>query len=70
MKTDTMLLVGALAVAAGLVLLPRRAGAASAPSVATPRVGGTAGSLWNDTTTAQYREQLARETAGAGWYGP
>lgn len=70
MKTDTLLIVGALAVAAGLVLLPRRAaGAAASPrDLAAPRVGGTAGSLWTDADSVRYREQLAREAGD--WMGP
>lgn len=69
--TDTALIVGALAVAAGLVLLPRRAAGAmaSASGPGLPRVGGTAGSLWTAGDSARYREQLARET-GSDWMGP
>lgn len=69
--SDTTIIVGALAVAAGLVLLPRRAAGAVASSggVGLPRVGGTAGSLWTAGDSARYREQLARET-GSDWTGP
>lgn len=72
MKTaETVLVVSALAAAAALVFMPRRAAAASpARNVAAPSVGGRAGDLWTDQATAQYREQLARETAGEEWYGP
>lgn len=70
MKTDTMLTVGALAIAAGLVLMPRRARGAVTlpPGGAQPRVGGAAGTVWDDAATARYREQLAREAGD--WTGP
>ena len=74
MKTGEMLTVTALAIAAGLVLIPRRAGAASASTgprnVAAPRVGaGDGATVWSDARTAQYREQLAR-SVGNDWTGP
>ena len=74
MKTETLLIVSALAIAAGLVLIPRRGGAASAAAgnrdLFSPRVGaGDGATVWSDARTAQYREQLSRET-GRDWMGP
>ena len=71
MKTDTMMLVGALAIAAGLVKIPKRTRTASTGAAAAPaRVGsGDAGTVWNDATTGQYREALKRETGGMDWSG-
>lgn len=73
MKTGEMLTVTALAIAAGLVLIPRRASAAAAfgaRNVSAPRVGaGDGATVWNDARTAQYREQLAGQ-AGRDWTGP
>ena len=71
MKTETTLIVGALAIAAGLVLIPKRPRSASGVAAPqAPRVGsGDAGTIWNDATTAQYREALRRETGGMDWAG-
>lgn len=65
---DTALIVGALAVAAGLVFMPRRAAAARATTAGlvdyTRTPGGT---VWDDAAQAQFREQLRREMSGPGW---
>lgn len=72
MKTETTIIVGALAIAAGLVLLPKRARAASGVAAAqVPRVGaGDASTVWTPTATAAYREALRQQTAGTDWMGP
>lgn len=72
MKTDSLFVVTALAIAAGLVFMPRRAApVASSRGVLQPGVTRTdAASVWTDQATAQYREQLARETGSFDWYGP
>ena len=65
-----MILVGAGAIALGLVLWPKVARAA-ARQASGPLTGrGDGATVWSDAASAAYREQLARETAGAGWYGP
>lgn len=71
MKTETTLIVGALAIAAGLVLIPKRPRSASGVAAAQgARVGaGDASTVWNDAATAQYREALKRETGGMDWMG-
>lgn len=65
MKTDTLILVGAGAIAAALVLAPRAARAAA--SLATgARVGrGDGASVYSDAQTLAYREQLRRELDGS-----
>lgn len=66
MKTDTMILAGAAAVALALVLWPK-ASRAAATLASGPMFGrGDGASVWNPTTQATYREQLSRELAGAG----
>lgn len=71
MKTETTLIVGALAIAAGLVLIPRRPRSASGTAAAqVARTGaGDAATVWDDNATARYREQLRRQTAGQDWTG-
>lgn len=73
MKTETAMIVGALAIAAGLVLIPKRPRSASGVAAAqVPRVGaGDASTVWDDSATARYREQLRRQAAAdPGWTGP
>ena len=75
MKTGEMLTVTALAIAAGLVLIPKRTASSAGAgggfrNVFAPRVGAGDGStVWTDARTAQYREQLAR-SVGNDWTGP
>ena len=71
MKSETMLIVGALAIAAGLVLVPRRGRASvGVAGKQLARVGAGDGStVWGGAASAQSREQLARET-GPDWTGP
>lgn len=72
MTNDTALIVGALAIAAGLVLIPKRPRAASGAAAATgPRTGaGDATTVWDGAASARYREALSRQTAGQDWMGP
>lgn len=71
MKTNTVILGAAVAIAAGLILIPRRAGAAG-QAVATPgpRVGaGDAGAMWSSADSRRYRDQLAASVS-SDWTGP
>ena len=74
MKAETAITLSAMAIAVGLVLLPRRAGgtpaAATFRNLMLPRVGAGDGAVvWDGAASARYREQLSRE-AGSDWYGP
>ncbi len=66
MKTETLLTVGALAVAAVLVLKVKRK-APAASSSGTASVGG-AGAVWDDMATRRYRQQLGAELGSADFY--
>lgn len=66
MKVDTIILVGAGAIAAALVFMPKRA-AAQASSSSGPLTGrGDGATVWNPQAQALYREQLGRDLASAG----
>ena len=66
MKSTTMILVGAGAIATALVFLPKAARAA-ASQASGPRVGrGDGATVWNANAQKTFREQLARELSNAG----
>ena len=74
MKTETTLIVGALAIAAALVLIPKRprSSASGVSDVQRARVGaGDASTVWGAGATSSYREQLRRQSAiDPTWTGP
>ncbi|TXC66020.1 hypothetical protein FSC37_09175 [Piscinibacter aquaticus] len=66
MKTDTLILAAAGAVALTLVLWPKASRAAAALA-SGPMLGrGDGATVWNPQAQANYRQQLGRELAGAG----
>lgn len=63
MNLEALLTVAALGAAAYLLLTPKNAAAAAAPSTPLMLAPGGAGSIWNDASQTRYRNELAAALA-------